>query len=82
MTSGLLGNPVVLHLEVEAVRAEQLAVIQRRVPRLRGLAVEDRGGDVPGKTRAQRDEALVVALQKLVVDARLVVEAFRVAAGS
>ena len=81
-TTRLLGDAVVLQLEVEAVRAEELAVVQRA--RLRAsavLPVEDGRGDVAGQAGAQGDEPLVVALEELVVDARLVVEAFGVPEG-
>ena len=79
---GLLGDPVVLHLQVEAVRAEQLPVVQRPRPRLGVLPVEDCRGDVPGEAGAQGDQPVVVARQRLVVDAGLVVEALGVPQGA
>ena len=73
---------MVLQLQVEAVGTEQLAVVQGPRPGLSGLPVQDRGGNVTGKTGAQRDEPLVVPFQELVVDAGLVIEAFRVPEGA
>ena len=81
-TTRLLGDPVVLHLQVEAVRPEQLAVVLRARPGLGVLAVEDGRRDVTGQAGAQRDQSLVVAFQQLVVDARLVIEAFGVSQGA
>ena len=73
---------MVLHLEVKAVRPEEVPVVQRTLLCHFHLAVEDGLRDVAGEAGAERDYPLVVLLQQLVVDARLVIEAFGVPEGA
>ena len=75
----LLVDALVLHLEEEVVRAEDVAIRGRRVERLPLLLGADAGRDLTLEAAAQPDQALRVLRQQLLVDARLVVEALGVA---
>ena len=64
----LLGDPVILKLNKKAFFAEQVAVILRPFLCAGIVAVQKQLGDLSGKAGGKADQALVVLLQKLVVD--------------
>ncbi len=71
----LLGDAVVLQLEVEVARPEELRVAHRHALGLGLLAAQDEAGDLARDAGGARDEAFRVLLEQLEVDPRLVVEA-------
>ena len=75
----LLLDALVLHLEEEVVRAEDVAQPRRRFERRPRLLHLERARDLALEAAAQADEALRVLGQQLLVDARPVVEPFGVA---
>ena len=75
----LLVEALVLQLEEEVVGAEDVAVRRRRGAGLLQPILVDAFGDLALETARQADEALAVLREQVLVDARLVVEAFRVA---
>jgi hypothetical protein len=76
----LLGDAVGLKLQVEAAREER-GIEFCQAAGLVHAAADDGPGDLAREAGGERDEALVVRGQKLVVHARLVVEALAVARG-
>jgi hypothetical protein len=72
---------VVLELEIEVAFAEDLGIETRFLRRGIGLPLDDEAGDLACETGAARDDPLVMLLDELVVDPRLVVEALHVARG-
>ena len=78
---GLLGQPVVLELEVEAVRAEDVAVLAGDLAGELAVVDLQRLGDLAAQTGRQPDQPLGVAGEMLTVDARLVVVAVDVRVG-
>ena len=77
----LVVDAVVLHLEEEIVRAEDVPERCRGLPRpIRSIPAEV-GGDLSLEATAEPDEAVGVSGQELLVDARLGVETFRVPGG-
>ena len=72
---GLLGKAVVLQLEEEVVRAEDVAVLAGDA--FRKLPVVDLEGlrDFAAETRGQPDQALAVSSEVLTIDPRAVVVA-------
>lgn len=72
----LFVEAVILKLEVEVVLAEQFLVELDLLDRLVELARKDEGGNLSRQAGRGGDEAPGVCRKKLVVDARLVVEAF------
>ena len=75
----LLVDPLVLHLEEEIVRPENVAIGGGGVERLLLLLGPDAGRDLPLQAAAQADQPVRVLGEQLLVDARLVVEALGVA---
>ncbi len=71
----LLGDAVVLELQVEAPPPEQGIVVDRLFLGVLEPARLDEGGDLAPEAGREADQVLVVALQELVVDPGLVVEA-------
>ncbi len=72
----LLGNPLVLQLEVEALRPEDRDQLVQRFAGPRVVALPQVRRDLAGEAAGERDQPLAVLAQQLVVDARAVVEAF------
>ena len=77
----LVGHAVVLELEVEAVLAEDVAVLAGEVAGELPVLDLERLGDLARQARRQPDEPLAVAGQVVAVDARLVVVAVDVRVG-
>ncbi len=77
----LLLEPVLHDLEEEALLVEDLAELADHPQRLRLVAVAQRHPHLAGETPGEADDAGVVPLQDLLVDARAVVEALGVAEG-
>ena len=75
----LLVEPLVLQLEEEVVGAEDVAIGGRGGARLLEPILVDALGDLALETARQPDQALAVLREQVLVDARLVVEAFGVA---
>jgi hypothetical protein len=75
----LFVEALVLQLEEEVVGAEDVAIRRRRGARLLQAILVDALGDLAFETARQADQALAVLREQVLVDARLVVEAFRVA---
>jgi hypothetical protein len=71
----LLLDALVLHLQEEVARAEDLVVHPRGVAGALHLIGPDAGGDFALQTAAQPDQALRVRRQQRLVDARFVIEA-------
>ncbi len=77
----LLREPVILQLQVEIFRAEDLAVAPGQFSRLFIAAPVQQRGDLPGQAAAQGDQPRAVFCQQLVIDARFVVKSFNIAGG-
>ena len=77
----LVGHAVVLELEVEAVLAEDVAVLAGEVPGQLPVLDLERLGDLARQARRQPDQALAVLGQVLAIDPRLVVVAVDVGVG-
>ena len=77
----LLGDAVILQLEIEAPRPEELSVAQRDALGLALLAHEDEAGNLAGDAGRARDEPLRVPREKLEVYPRLVIEALGIGGG-
>ncbi len=77
----LLGDAVVLQLEEEAAWAEDVAVLPRQLACAVPVLDLQRPRDLTAEARGQADEALAVAGEVLLVDARLVVVAIDVRVG-
>ena len=75
----LLLDAVPLHLEEEVFGAEDVAIRAGRLDRLAFLLMRQPLGDLALQAAAQADQSLRVLREQLLVDARLVVEAFGVA---
>ena len=75
----LLLDALVLHLEEEVVRAEDVAQPRRRLERRPRLLDLERAGDFAFEAAAQADQPFRVLRQQFLVDARPVVEPFGVA---
>ena len=71
----LLGDAVILQLHKEAVASEQVAVVFRLLLRALVVAREQSPRQLSRKAGGQADQALVILLQQLVVDARLGIKA-------
>ncbi len=78
---GLLGQAVVLELEVEVVLAQDLAVLPGHMAGQLPVLDLERLGDLAAQTGRQADQALAVLREVLAVDARLVVVAVDVGVG-
>ena len=78
---GLLGNAVVLQLEIKIVGTERLLEPIERLARLGQLVLLDRFGDFTGEAAGERDQPFFVRCQQLLVDARLVIIALEVRGG-
>src|SRR4030095_5740946 len=74
----LLLDPLVLHLEEEIVLAENVPQTSGSVARLLGLLHLQCAGDFALQTAAESDEPFRVLREKVLVDARTIVEAFGV----
>ena len=79
--AALLRQPVVLHLQEEVVRAQDVAVLAGQVAGELPVIHLEGARDLAVEARRQPDEALRVAGQVLAVDARLVVVAVEVGVG-
>ena len=79
LTIALLVDALVLHLEEEVARAEDVAIGRRRLERLARLIGPKPGRHLALQAAAQADQPLRVRGEQLLVDARLVVEPVRVA---
>ena len=79
--AGLLGDPVVLELQEEVARAEDVAVLAGQGPGQLPVVDLERLRDLPAEAGGEADEALGVAGQELAVDPRLVVVAVEVGVG-
>ena len=77
----LLGQAVVLELEVEALRAEDVAVLAGQVAGQLPVVGLERPRDLAAEARRQPDQALAVPGEVLAVDPRLVVVAVDVGVG-
>ena len=77
----LVGHPVVLELQVEAVLAEDVAVLPGEPAGELPVLDLERLRDLAGQARRQPDQAFAVAGQMLAIDARLVVVAVDVGVG-
>ena len=77
----LIVDALVLHLQKEVVGAEDVPIRRRRIDRPLLLLRADPGGDLTLEAAAQANEAGRMLREQLLVDARLVVEAFRVPRG-
>ena len=77
----LLGDAVVHELEVVVPLAEDLLVLERDLHRRVDALVEDRAPQLALEARRERDEALAVLAQQLLVHARPVVVAVEVRRG-
>ena len=72
-------DALILHLEKEVARPENVPERGRRLARLAGLFDAQAGGDLTLQTAAQTDQSRRMLGQQLFVDTWLVVEPFRVA---
>ncbi len=77
----LLGQAVGLDLEEEVAGLEDVLVLERRLAGVVHVPAEARAGDFTAQARGEREEALAVLGQELLVDARVVVEAVHVRPG-
>ena len=77
----LLGQAVILELEVEPVLPEDVAVFAGQAPRELPIVGLERLGDLAAKTRRQPDQPGAVPREVLAVDPRLVVVAVDVGVG-
>ena len=77
----LLGDAVVLDLEIEVLLAEERAQVERARPRSLEVAADDRLRDLAGQTAREADQPLGVLVQQLPVDARLDIKALGEARG-
>ena len=75
----LLVDALVLHLEEQVAVAEDVPELRRRLERLPLAAGPDLGCHLPLQAAAEADQPLGVPGEQVFVDARLVVEPFRVA---
>ena len=75
----LVVDALVLHLQEEVVRAEDVPERRRGFARSRRLVAAEVGGHLPFQATAESDDAVGVGGQQLLVDARLVVEALGIA---
>ena len=75
----LLLDALELHLQEKMVRAKDVAIRRGGVNGPVLLLRPDAGGDLALQTTAEADESFGVLREQVLVDARLVVEAFRVA---
>ena len=71
----LLGNSVILQLHKKAVASEKVAVIFRLLLCALVVARKQSARQLSRKTGGQADQALMILLEQLVVDARLGIEA-------
>ena len=78
---GLLGNAVVLELQIEVPGPKGLLEEIDRVPRALEIVLENGLRDLAGEAAAQADQALPVGGQEFLVDARLVVVALQMGRG-
>ncbi len=77
----LLLDPVVLNLDVEAIRSQDLRQFARVVDRLVRLSVQEVVRDRTAETGGGRDDALAMILEHLQVDPGPVVEPFETGLG-
>ncbi len=77
----LVGHPVILELEVEAVLAEDVAVLAGEPAGQLPVLDLERLWDLAGQARRQPDQAFAVTGQMLAIDPRLVVVAVDVGIG-
>ena len=75
----LIVDALILHLEEEVVRPEDVAIGGRRVQRLLLLLGTNAGGHLPFQAAAQADQPRRMLREQLLVDPRLVVEPLGVA---
>ena len=68
---------MVLNLDVEVIRAKQIAIAERQFPRLVLVPIPERPRNLARRTTRKANETLVILLQQFVVRPRLVVEAFQ-----
>ena len=78
----LLLQPVIVDLEKEAVFAEDVLVFGCRLLRLIEPSRQNIRGDFPVQACGEADQAFAVFPQQFLVDARLVIEAFKIALGN
>ena len=71
----LVGDAVVLHLQVEIALAEDVAQVVRGLPGGVEAVGGERGGNLAAQARRKSDQAVRVTGQQVFVDPRLVVEA-------
>ena len=74
----LVGDAVVLHLQVEIALAEDVAQVVRGLPGGVEAVGGERGGNLAAQARRKSDQAVRVTGQQVFVDPRLVVEALGV----
>ena len=77
----LLGDAVVLKLEVIVVRPERLLEPVDRVARFLEFALGDQRRHLAGETTGERDQAVLVRGEQLLVDARFVIHALEMGGG-
>ena len=78
---GLLGDAVVVQLEVVVLRPERLLEPVNLVARLVEFLRHDQPGNLAGQAAAQADQPLAVLREQFLVDARLVVVALKLRGG-
>src|SRR2546426_3159836 len=74
----LLFQPVRLHLEVVLILPEDLLILPRRADGSLHVLLTDQVGDLAAEATRERNQAVMVLLQQLLVDPRLVIEPFEV----
>ncbi len=77
----LLLNSVIMELNIEVFRPENIAVGPREFLRLGQIVLDDRGVDFALEAAAQPDQPLRVLREQFLVDARLVIHAVEVRDG-
>src|SRR5262249_28630259 len=78
---GRLRSVVILHLNVEVLRPEDVLIPARRRPRAVQVATQQQLGYLAGKAAGGDDQSLGVPLQNLLVDTRTIVIATGVGDG-
>src|SRR5206468_8556722 len=74
----LLFQAVCLHLEVVLILPEDLPILPRRADGPLHVLLADEVGDLSAEATRERNQAVMVLLQQLLVDPRLVLEPFEV----
>ena len=75
----LFRNTVVLQFQIVMFRTKQVAVPQGGLLRLVIIPLQQRLGNFPGQAGRQANQALMVLLQQIAVNARLKIKALRIA---